>query len=514
MGVLLAMFAGLAAWQSKIAINHDVAAYLFAADAILSGGSYPGEFYDINPPAIVLLSVPPVVLARWTHLTLPDALIVYVYALVILSLALCRRVIGHAPAEERLRTGLLLGAFGVLLLAAPGFDLGQREHLACIFGLPYVFLLGCRWNGAVFPKSSTVAISVFAAIGLYLKPTLAVLPIAAFVIDACRTRSVRHVFSAEVLAFVGYGIAEIGVILLAFPNWLPIALDGVHTYPYYAGDLGVIIPMAAFRIALGVLAAVIAWRLASSSFQKSMLAALVLFFLVTVFSLVVQSKGWSYHMLPIGISGRAIYVWAALLALAAWRRGRIDRFPAVAIACVALLFAVVTTLRPVADTWRTNSKVAIQRSPLFQALNRDGKDRNVMYLATDAGGAGLVMMAGAHWGSRFIGLLDLPYIVDKLAPQGTADPAQRERARRLDSFLKGAIASDIGKYRPVFILVDAGRHKQGIKGGAFDLLAYLNDSPDIVAQLNDYSPYVSADTPRGLMVDADRTFTVLRRTTD
>ena len=48
--------------------------------------------------------------------------------------------------------------------------------------------------------------------------------------------------------------------------------------------------------------------------------------------------------------------------------------------------------------------------------------------------------------------------------------------------------------------------------GAFDLFAYLSESPGIAAQLKDYSAYLSPDSPQGLVGQSGRTLAVLRRT--
>jgi len=176
-GLLGALSIALFVLQCRIVINHDVAYYLFAAEKLLAGGGIPNAIYDVNPPLIILLSVPPVALAHMVGAPIPSIFVVYVFALALLSFA-CALWALRATAGQRPRSaGLLLAFLLVITLATAGYDFGQRGHLICILCLPYLCVVASRWAGGAPSARASVACVTLAALGFFLKPQFLILPL-------------------------------------------------------------------------------------------------------------------------------------------------------------------------------------------------------------------------------------------------------------------------------------------------------------------------------------------------
>jgi hypothetical protein len=117
----------------------DVGWYLYSAGAFLDGGRlYDDVFFEMNPPLMLYLTVPGVVLARLTGLFSVHAYFLTVFAVVAFTLWLATRIL---PALEG-QAGLVI-AF-VVLAILPAGDFGQRPHLMVCLALPYLLLVADR----------------------------------------------------------------------------------------------------------------------------------------------------------------------------------------------------------------------------------------------------------------------------------------------------------------------------------------------------------------------------------
>ena len=100
-------------------LHHDAAWYLIAGARYLEGGTlYRDVFVDVNPPLGMFLTLPPVVLARLMGAYSIPIFIVYVYLLIVLSLAVIwqlQRTDTQSPAV--LRRGMFIAAAVVLIVS-------------------------------------------------------------------------------------------------------------------------------------------------------------------------------------------------------------------------------------------------------------------------------------------------------------------------------------------------------------------------------------------------------------
>lgn len=70
--VLLLIFSVLI--QSHIILNEDVLWLVTATQRLLAGGSYVNNFFETNPPLILYLYTPAVLLVKYIHVTIGVAI--------------------------------------------------------------------------------------------------------------------------------------------------------------------------------------------------------------------------------------------------------------------------------------------------------------------------------------------------------------------------------------------------------------------------------------------------------
>src|SRR5262245_3907467 len=123
-------------------LNHDAAWYLYMVEAIQGGATLYRDVADTNPPLIIFLSMPPIWLGSLFHLPQSTAFNMYVFVGAMASVAVCRRLIARVwPDASPEVAGLLMVTMAFCLLPFVRLDFGQREHLAVILLLPYVWLI-------------------------------------------------------------------------------------------------------------------------------------------------------------------------------------------------------------------------------------------------------------------------------------------------------------------------------------------------------------------------------------
>jgi hypothetical protein len=497
------------AYQLANIVNHDAIYYVYAAQKLLAGGDYPDQIYDINPPLIVLLSIPPALLAQYLPLSMPAAFVLYIYALFGASLWMIWTLVPlHFKGAPRLEALGLVG-WAVFVLIMPGYNFGQREHILAIVAAPYLCLIARRWNDIASSKSTQITCTSFCAIGLLLKPTFIAIPLAIFLVDIVRERSLRRIYSAENITFVSWALAYTALVWTVFPGYFQIAADGVRTYGYYDNPV-LTVGRQSMRILLaGGFCLVAAFLLDARGILRSLLWLCGIVVAVTALHVFLQRKGWSYHFLPAWIALGFICTIVTVLAMQ-WLREDRSRWPAtlLLLACLA-----AGSLEPLGRTlfffYRDNNVLTLARQPLFASLRDDMRGNNVMSISSGAGPLGVAAHAGAGWGSRFIAYLDLPFVEDKLMHPAGLSADDAERVKRLDRTLKAATAEDLRTYKPKFIFVEISPAMQGMRSGHLSMLEYFRQDADVERELENYIVY--AGSPSGVLTYYHRRFIVLQR---
>src|SRR5688500_14785421 len=79
------------AWfeQNAMIFSWDVSWLAEASRRLLAGGNYTNDFFENNPPLILYLYAPAVLLSQWLDIHIITAMRMYMYVIASLSLYLC-----------------------------------------------------------------------------------------------------------------------------------------------------------------------------------------------------------------------------------------------------------------------------------------------------------------------------------------------------------------------------------------------------------------------------------------
>lgn len=157
--------------QFHLLFNPDNAWLLFITNKLLHGGRYFHDFIEVNPPLILYLNIPPVLVANLFHLSVYSTFTLYVVLISILMTALSYHLlkISH-DFDNPLFLYLLIGALVYLFFYFFPAILGEREYLTTALILPYLFLLNLRVQEKPIRLLMSVSIGLLAGIGFAIKP--------------------------------------------------------------------------------------------------------------------------------------------------------------------------------------------------------------------------------------------------------------------------------------------------------------------------------------------------------
>ena len=501
--ILTVCFGASVMFKLSQLINHDVAWYLYSAQAYLDKGTlYKDIFWEVNPPLALYLTVLPVFLAGLIHASPIDMFILYIFFFVALSLVLVGHLLSRITGLTRLHQYSILSGMFLLLVIFPGGDFGQREHLMVIFSLPYLMLTAIHMYGGVCAWPIRTFLGIMAAIGFALKPYFLVVPIALEVYRFVKNRSFAGTIRCETvgLAFtIGMYIVIIG---LFTPDYVTHVLPYARAFynrAYETSLLAVIIRPETFFL---LMTTIVYFTLRTSRtwnrFTELLLLTSGCFFVIYAF----QSKGWSYQVYPVSVSMTLALISMVMAELNDLKFSgprettMVSHWPKLLL-LITLLGTIVghqtargnyqnafmTRMAPIVQHYATGSSIYIFSSSVHT-------------------GFPLVNYAGVQWSSRFPTLWLLPGLVRSQHESSVAD--DHELFREIEAFSIKSVVTDLSNNPPTLIIVDVARHKPFYGGVQFDYLEFFMKDPEFkniwtryqqIADLGDFQIYLFQPTP-------------------
>lgn len=477
-------FAVALARAGAVPLGPDVSWQLYVAGALLRGARLGRDIIEVNPPLAVWLGIPTVRFAALTGVSPAGA-----HGLSVLLLGLCSALgmaaVGRHVAILRRPSALVVLCLCTVLALAlqPGYELGQREHLAILLVMPYLLLLAARLEHAHVASLLALGVGLAAGLGFALKPFF-VLPLGLGLLQLrSERRSLDALLLPEVLGiavvFIGYAMAT----AIAAPDWLEAAREFWPLYAAYrpatfhdiASRQGVVL------VASGL--ALVAWvstRRAvgrSSRLGDALAMALVGFVMV----MLVQRKPWIYLAVPSGVLALALLVARSLETA--------GRVPTPGLRLLRAAMVVGAALRAGRYAWW------LVHAPVVSVTDRAAVGNyTLLRSALDSLPAATTMasLSPTH-GAVFPLVLDLRALWTMRLPSlwpaasGRAqDKASQDRLRRL-------VASDLDRGRPDVLLVlrPGGTYAWLGPESQRDWPRWLAQSPEGAAALAPYRPWRS-----------------------
>jgi hypothetical protein len=277
-------------------VDSDVAWQLWIAGRIHSGAHLYRDIIEVNPPLWFWMALPVDRLASMLHVRPEPVLAAAVGLLAMLALPAIDRLINGFAPQRRL---LLLAYTALILIGLPWVHVGQREQLVLLGTVPYAALIAARRESRQVPPLLALAVGAGAALGFALKhyflivPALLELWLVSGLAGAWRWRRPENV------AIIAVGSLYAGAILIWAPDFLTSIVPlirlsygmlGAPSARYLFGPFAIIALVSLFLLA----ALARPLTRGESRFSSAMLIAAIGF--VAVYF--VQSKGWTYHVLP------------------------------------------------------------------------------------------------------------------------------------------------------------------------------------------------------------------------
>jgi hypothetical protein len=487
----------------------DMAFLLYAAERVLDGARLYVDVVEINPPLIVALNIPAVLLARFIG---ASDILVYRALMVLVLLGslwfsdrVLRPLLGECEDALRYRFGLIL-AFALFL--APGNDFGQREHLLVAFSSPYLLLAAGRIAGRPAAAGEGFLAGALAGLGLALKPHFLLVWAAIEGYAAWRLRARRP--SYEALGTLITLVAYLAGVALVTPQYFRLVELLGPAYAGFGHDPFLHVLVTAPGAALCILAGLAALALRHHSRHPALWSVLAVAMVASFIAAAAQQKGWVYHFYPARVFALTLLALAVLDVCRPLKR-RVPRiYAAVAFAAlgVSVLSAIGSGVTRVRHRDAAREAEQAQLDQLVVAVRRYMPRGGSLFSLSYTIGSSfpLVNYSGVRWASRFPHLWILEAVYhDELyepAPLRYHTPEEMGPAER---FLNEAVSQDLARHRPDVLLIL--RHARDVPQNSLrrlDYVGYFGRDPRIARELRqyrlaedvgEYHLYVRARTP-------------------
>ena len=462
----LAAWLGALVWYLPGAINHDTAWSLYSTGRWIDGARFYVDLVEINPPLNFYLHVPPVMFSRWTGLGLMPSFVLWTFLLVALALLLCVHITRQQRKSEPYIWTVLLAGSLVTSLVVPRASFGQREHIAVVLSLPYLFGFAVRRAGGRVETSAAMLSGFLAAVGLALKPYFLLVPLMFELAGVIRARSLKAALRPDSCVLVVSGLIYGISIPIVHPEYLgelvPLALA---TYSWGFGvPLGQFLVQGSTLMLLGMLATylVVRPRMRRPELTDPFWLAAVGFFGAYLW----QMKGFPYHTGPVLALTFIVLLPLALRGPLVGEHGLLEP-PQRLVAFLGVL--VIATLFASGGRYPSS-----RDTPLFQLIQREAPNGTVAALATNMSFVfPLVIEADLTWASRFPTVWPVPGVWRAFHGSGRP-PTEDQRLELVEimDWTRRAVAEDLRDFRPDLVIVDVRPRKSVFDPLEFDWLTW------------------------------------------
>ncbi len=381
----------------------DIAWLLYVARKWLGGQRLYEDLIEVNPPLIIWIYAIPASLGGWLGVA-PRLVATPFFAAMVLGSAWWTALLLRGRATLFDLPIPVFAAIGTVLLAMPGVEFGQREHLLFAAVLPYLVLFTRELEGEPEPRSTAIAAGIVAGLGCALKPTYALAFVLLELVGAVRGhRPLRAASIVAAATLVAYG----GIVVVFCPAFLEkavplaLALYGGTDTPCWK------ILSISYRLLFAeATALLVCWSSAGalarrSPFLRHLLLALTAFGVGATVVFVLQGKDWFYHRLPATeATVLALLLWCAAMLPHARVRPRLWlTAPLVLAALLEFSVADFNRLKPwVAAAIAPEQSVEVR---LERLIRQEHAHTYIAFSEWIALGFPVVNNTGVTWASRF-----------------------------------------------------------------------------------------------------------------
>lgn len=474
--VVLLLIACVAQWL--LAGAGDRGSLLVSARLWLAGKNLYGDIFQPSLPLIIWLYAVPEFLSASTGITAAHLLVLLTFALCLLSVRICHRLIKLHPHFAGNATACLHHSIFLLCLFvffANCMFFGDREHLIVVLMFPLFLRCMPSLANQALTLPLRIGIGVMAALGACIKPHALLLLAGALALRLRRERFIAVLTGAESIS-IACTLSLYGLLMWHFTSdyfsvVLPMLLKtysantkGPEVIQYYVtSGFMLAVTLADFRLRH------------DSPYRKDILYFLGL--CVFCLSYILVNNGWIYTFYPLNciILLLAAWVWKEFrwLRQKSIEQGKDTRqFYSGGMAC--FLTMAVNTLAALLGClgWihAALSPLPSPRAPVYDEMNRMITDVHAHSFGTLSASFSFwpeaVDKTGALMGTRFNHLWMLPRFLQ-------ADDAFTKENAWILQYVADAYAQDLTRNKPEIVFVDAGKNFART-GKPLDLVKYFS----------------------------------------
>jgi hypothetical protein len=480
----------------------DIGFLLYAAGRVLDGARLYVDVVEINPPLIVALNIPPVIVARALGVS---EILVYrlgfamtLGAMLVLSWRALGRALG--PGNPALRRYLLV-LLAFVLFPVSAQDFGQREHLLLGLTLPYLLTAAGRAAGRDPSRRQAVAIGVLAGIAFALKPYFLPLWLAIEVYLWRRGGAGGRRLRPECLTIGAVLVLYALLVVLLTPQYfrLVVMLGPLYGRFLYDSFFHLLATGPGAALVWISLLAYVALR--DRARHAELWATLAIAVLASFLGGALQQKGLRYHFLPSFSLALVLLGLAAVDVKLPLRSGvqRLYRLVAVSLALTAMLVVSVENLSQVLHFQPSPEERASRE--LVRAVREEARGGSIFVFSYHIGSSyPLINYSGVRSASRFpqLWILAAAYRdqLEGKEPLRYHDPRSMSAGER---YLNESVLADLRSNEPEVLL--ALRNARDLPENSYrrlDYLAYFGRDPrfrtffsqyERVADIGEYAVY-------------------------
>jgi hypothetical protein len=423
---------------------------LSCADQLLQGKKYYTDFFETNPPLILLLHVPFVWFGHFLLIQpiilVQDFFFVLIFCLLGLNLRLLKNI--FLTDIVMVYFSLLMIAMSELFFALDAF--AGKEHLILLLFLPYILLLTERCKQVKRRTPWLVGfIGLMLGLAIALKPYFIVSVILAEMYYAYRCKSIRAVFRLDTCVMTFFILVYMVGIWIYFPAFYFKVLPLVtHVYiPFFAT-----LPIEKMLMSLPVLI-ILSACLPSREYRDyvGLLRLATLGFLIVF---LVAKQNWYYHLYPalalsfVSVTSIIFLETRSMLRAQFSSREKLKKMCIIYIGCIILILqGSLIISRNIQYAFKPTFSTILEDS--IHYCQQTEHHENILILSTFFHTIEIPLLCRqAVSSTRFPNLLFVPGIMQ------LEKNHQRKRAMYYRTIFFGLLNSDIQKKPPTLIMLD------------------------------------------------------------
>lgn len=440
----------------SIPVSHDVVWQLWIARQMLSGVKLYGDIVEPNPPLWFWAAIPIQRAAELLKVEPRHAMVAATFVYIAASTIAMSALISDFGARRRAALlALTVTATTVLSIA----DFEQREHLALIAAMPYIFLIARRAKGGEVHWLLAFAVGALSAYGFALKHYFALVPFFLEIWLIWELRRKWTPFRPETLTLLGAALSYLAAIYFLAPDFLTRIVPMLAlAYSGFNATWNHVLfkPFVPFWLVAGLVFVSLKQR------PHPIAVAAAISGFAFVLAYFAQQKGFEYH--AVAATGALSVALGSLLVF----------HPPARYALAALLTVVI---------------LAIARGPYGNVSERQtlhllqgmAPGKTVMMLAVNPSTIWpMVEDRGLKWPSRHFASWMLATFAKEMRKNGRLSPALASMAQdvRTDT------VNDLSCNPPDLIIVD---DLIGTKASGLNAVAFFSEDPDFGALFSHYT---------------------------